>query len=273
MLKISGLFVYPIKSLGGSALASAQVNSRGLDHDRRWMLVDENNRFLSQREIPQMALLHVEIKDKNLLVWHRHEPENSITVPFLFDAKEEAVCTIWDDECPAEFVDTGIDNWFSEMLQVKCRLVYMPRTVRRQVDQRYAQPDHITSFADAFPFLIIGQASLDELNSRLQEPVPMDRFRPNIVFTGGEAFQEDQMQQFGIGNINFYGVKPCARCPVITVDQENATVGKEPLKTLAGYRKKNNKVYFGQNLVHEGEGLISLDDEIVIKELKPEKFI
>jgi len=159
------------------------------------------------------------------------------------------------------------------MLQIKCRLVYMPVSTFRQVDERYAEPGQITSFSDAYPFLMIGQASLDELNSRLEEAVPMDRFRPNIVFTGGEAFQEDQMQHFRINNINFYGVKPCARCQVITIDQENGITGKEPLKTLSDYRKKNNKVYFGQNLVHRGEGNISVGDEISINELKPEKFI
>jgi uncharacterized protein YcbX len=273
MLKISGLFVYPIKSLGGISVNSAQVTSRGLKHDRRWMLVDENNRFLSQREIPEMALLYVEITNNGLLVMHRQQPEDFINIPFLFDANETALCTIWDDTCLAEFVNDEIDRWFTEMLHVKCRLVYMPVSARRQVDQRYARADHITSFADAFPMLLIGQASLDNLNNRLDEAVPMDRFRPNIVFIGGDPFLEDQMQHFSIGNINFYGVKPCARCSVITIDQEYGTVGKEPLKTLSGFRKKNNKVYFGQNLIHEGQGTINLNDELKVLELRPEKFI
>lgn len=273
MLKISGLFVYPIKSLGGIALNKAQVTERGLEHDRRWMLVDENNRFLSQREIPQMALLYVELTPNGLVVMHRQQPEEFIAVPFLFDAKEEAVCTIWDDQCDAEFVDSEIDNWFTKVLQVKCRLVYMPANTKRIVDQQYANSNHITSFADAFSFLMVGDASLDELNSRLEKPVPINRFRPNIVFSGGKPFQEDQMQHFQIKGINFYGVKPCARCPVITIDQENGVTEKEPLKTLSAYRKKNNKVYFGQNLIHDGEGIISIGDEIKIEKLNPEKFI
>jgi uncharacterized protein YcbX len=273
MLKISGLFVYPIKSLGGIALNTAEVGSRGLEHDRRWMLVDENNRFLSQREIPEMALLYVELTPNGLVVMHRHQPEEFIEVPFLFDAKETAICTIWDDECLAEFVNSEIDSWFTKMLQINCRLVYMPVSTLRQVDQEYARVGQVTSFADAFPFLLIGQASLDELNTRLKEAVPVDRFRPNIVFTGGEPFQEDQMQYLTINGINFFGVKPCARCPVITIDQESGISGKEPLKTLAAYRKKNNKVYFGQNLIHEGEGTIGIGDRIMIKEFKREKFI
>lgn len=273
MLKISGLFVYPIKSLGGIALNKAQVTSRGLEHDRRWMLVDENNRFLSQREIPEMALLYVELTPNGLLVMHKQQPEEFVSVPFLFDANEEAICTIWDDECAAEFVDKAIDEWFTRILQVKCRLVYMPKNTRRMVDERYANQNQITSFADAFSFLLIGEASLQELNRRLKELVLMDRFRPNIVFLGGEAFLEDQMTHFQINDLNFYGVKPCARCPVITIDQESGIFNKEPLKTLATYRKKNNKVYFGQNLVHDGEGSISIGDELVIKELNPEKLI
>ncbi len=273
MLKISGLFIYPIKSLGGISLNKAQVTSRGLEHDRRWMLVDEHNRFLSQREIPEMALLYVELTANGLLVMHKKKPEEYIAIPFLFDAREEAVCTVWDDECQAEFVDTEIDKWFTRILNVKCRLVYMPKNSKRMVDQRYAGPDQITSFADAYPFLLVGDASLEDLNGRLKEPVLMDRFRPNIVFSGGEAFQEDQLSHFQIGDLNFYGVKPCARCPVINIDQESGISSKEPTKIMAGYRKKNNKIYFGQNLVHDGEGSLNLGDELVIKKLKPEKFI
>ncbi|MGI4806364.1 MAG: MOSC domain-containing protein [Janthinobacterium lividum] len=273
MLKISGLFIYPIKSLGGISLNKAQVSSRGLEHDRRWMLVDENNRFLSQREIPEMALLYVELTSNGLLVMHRQKAEEFVAIPFLYDANEEAICTIWDDECQAEFIDIEIDKWFSRILKTKCRLVYMPKSSKRLVDQQYAKPDQITSFSDAYPFLLAGEASLEDLNNRLKEPVLMDRFRPNIVFSGGEAFEEDQMEQFQINGIHFYGVKPCARCPVINIDQESGLTDKEPTKTLAGFRKKNNKIYFGQNLVHDGEGSISIGDELVIKELKSEKFI
>jgi len=273
MLKVSGIYVYPIKSLGGISLKSAQVTSRGLEHDRRWMLVDEQNRFLSQREIPEMASLQVEINKDCLAVTHQQQPEKMVYIPFLFDAKKEAICTVWDDECICEFIDSKIDDWFSAVLKRKCHLVYMPFTTKRQVDQRYAQPENITSFSDGYPTLLIGQASLEDLNSKLNEAVPMDRFRPNIVFTGGEAFQEDQMQYFTINNLDFFGVKPCARCSVITIDQESGTAGKEPLKTLSGYRKRNNKIYFGQNLIHQDEGTISLNDELIIKELKPEKFI
>jgi hypothetical protein len=120
----------------------------------------------------------------------------------------------------------------------------------------------ITSFADAYPFMMIGQASLDDLNSRLAEPLPMDRFRPNIVFTGGGPFEEDLLANFTIGNIHFYGVKLCARCIIPTIDQNTGVKRKEPLKTLASYRAKNNKIYFGQNLVHKGDGVIAVGDQL-----------
>jgi len=265
MLQISELYIYPIKSLAGIPVKKAQVTPTGFEHDRRWLLVDENNCFITQREFHQMALLQVTIEEGGLSVTHKLN-NDSIFIPFNIPGKqyEQAAVTIWDDTCLAEFVSTEADKWFTERLEMNCRLVYMPDTTRRIVDQRYAPETAITSFADAYPFLIIGQASLNELNTRLSEPLPMNRFRPNIVFTGGEPFDEDLYGQFTIGDINFFGVKLCARCVMTTVNQDTAVKGKEPLKTLAKYRFKNNKILFGQNLVHEGEGEIAVGDELVL---------
>ena len=201
---------------------------------------------------------------------------DSIFIPF--DAAQSGnsiTVTIWDDTCMAQFVSKAADEWFTAMLSINCRLVYMPDDSRRAVDQRYAPGVGITSFSDAYPFLIIGQASsLDELNSRLAEPLPINRFRPNMVFTGGGPFEEDRMGHFSINNINFYGVKLCGRCPIPTIDQTTAQRGMEPLKTLATYRVKNNNIYFGQNLVSEGYGLISIGDKIQVRSLnQDERFI
>ena len=140
----------------------------------------------------------------------------------------------------------------------------MPDSTLRIVDQQYAHEGSITSFADAYPFLLIGQGSLDDLNGRLTEQLPMNRFRPSIVFTGGEAFSEDLYGHFTINGIDFYGVKLCARCVMTTVNQDTAITGKEPLKTLAKYRFKNNKILFGQNLIHEGAGEVAVGDELVV---------
>ncbi len=264
MLQISQLYIYPIKSLPGISLQQACVTEKGFEHDRRWMLVDENNRFISQRERAQMTQLVVSVEKDGLRVSHRAKKE-AIIIPFQYPVsihKNLEIVSVWDDACEGEFANTGADEWFSDMLDIKCRLAYMTDNYRRVCDQRYALPNSVTSFADAYHFMMIGQASLDDLNSRMKEPLPMDRFRPNIVFTGGEPFEEDLMGRFTVGDICFYGVKLCARCNIPTIDQQSGIIGKEPLKTLARYRRKNNNIYFGQNLIHTGEGMIAVGDEI-----------
>ncbi len=259
MLQISELYIYPIKSLGGIAVKQAAVTDRGFEHDRRWMLVDENNRFITQRQVPEMALLRVSIENEGLCVTHKTK-NDSITIPFACCSANREAVTIWDDNCLAEFVSEEADNWFTTMLGIDCRLVHMPDDTRRQVDQNYAPAGAVTSFSDGYPYLIIGQATLDDLNSRLDQALPVNRFRPNIVFTGGEPYEEDRLAHFVINNISLYGVKLCGRCIIITIDQDKALKGKEPLKTLSSYRSKNNNTYFGQNLVHKGEGVISIGD-------------
>ena len=264
MLKVSELYVYPIKSLPGVAVKNATVTDRGFENDRRWMLIDENNRFISQREVPELTQLQVSIGDKGLLVAHKTK-NDSVTVPYFVPEPEKPISvTVWDDTCMAAPVSREADQWFTRMVDINCRLVYMSDESRRPVDETYAIDNEITSFSDAYPFLMIGQASLDDLNSRLTDSLTMNRFRPNIVFTGGEPFEEDMIASFKVGNITFFGVKLCARCVIITINQENAVKGKEPTKTLASYRTKNNKIYFGQNLLHQGEGMVSVGDQLMV---------
>ena len=260
-LTISELFIYPVKSLGGISVPSAVLTDRGFEYDRRWMLVDKDHRFLSQRELPQMALLQVQLHEQGLIVWHKKLDQSSLLIPFE-PAGENCVVSVWEDECSARWVSSEADEWFSRMLSFPCRLVYMPDSSHRLVDDRYAHRREVTSFSDAFPLLLIGQASLDDLNKRLSSPLGMDRFRPNMVFTGGEPYQEDNMPHFQIAGISFFGVKPCARCVITTIDQLTAGKSKEPLRTLNGYRSRNNKIYFGQNLLFEGSGKIAVNDTI-----------
>jgi uncharacterized protein YcbX len=262
MLQVTELFIYPIKSLAGIPVTSAEVTSRGFKHDRRWMLVDGQNRFLTQREHPQMALIKVNIQSDGLLV--SYHANGSLKIPFAYDTLSKHDVVIWDDTCIGVYVGDEFDEWFTTILGIPCRLIYMPDDSEREVDQRYAQPGMITSFADAYPFLLIGQASLDDLNKRLPAALPMDRFRPNIVFTGGDAFSEDLMEHINIAGINFYGAKLCARCIMTTIDQQTGLKAKEPLKTLATYRLKNNKILFGQNLVHQGEGFVTVGDTLSV---------
>lgn len=233
MLRVSQLFVYPIKSMGGVELTEARVTDRGFEHDRRWMLVDDNNRFLSQREFAQMALLKVSLHLDGLLVTHAVLGSHAI-IPYLPETNETGSFTIWDDTVSGQYVSTDADKWFSQILNTKCRLVYMPDDSERIVDPeaKYVSEKKLTSFSDAYPFLMIGQSSLDDLNDRLEIKLPIDRFRPNIVFTGAEAYAEDTMASFTIGNIQFNGSKLCARCNVPTIDQDTAIAAKEPTRTL-----------------------------------------
>jgi uncharacterized protein YcbX len=169
---------------------------------------------------------------------------------------------IWNDMVSVLEVDSMISNWFSRFLGVTCKLVSFPEENPRAVDPAYKVNNEHVSLADAYPFLIIGQSSLNDLNTRLKDPVPMNRFRPNFVFTGGQPYEEDQWKNFTIGKNNFVAVKRCARCTIPTVNQDNGQTSKEPLRTLAGYRSENNKVLFGQNLVCLNEGEIAVSDTI-----------
>jgi uncharacterized protein YcbX len=269
MLTVSGLYIYPIKSLGGISVDAATITSRGFQNDRRWMLVDANNRFLTQREFPEMALLEVKLTENSLMVHHKKNGGSVLSIPHVLPQNAETVTVqIWDDICEARLTGKEISDWFSESLKKLCRLVYMPDTANRKVDKAYASHNEITSFSDAYPLSLLGQASLDELNTRLSEVMPVNRFRPNIVFTGGRPFQEDTLEEFRINALTFFGVKLCSRCVLTTINQDDSVKGKEPLKTLATYRMKNNKIYFGQNLLHKGTGVINIGDRLEVIKTK-----
>lgn len=262
MLTISELNIYPVKSLRGISVKSAKVTDRGFQHDRRWMLVDHHGNFMTQRQYPQMSLINVKIEPDGLKVYHRNKNLGKHFIPFNISKSKVINVPIWEDTCSAILVGRDSDKWFSEALEVECSLVYQPDESQRPVDKKYSREEDLVSFADGYPFLMIGRASLDDLNSRLDEPLPMNRFRPNIVFSGGEPFSEDKMEKFQIGAVTFYGVKPCARCAITTTNQETAERLAEPLKTLATYRKFENKVLFGMNLLHNGRGKIKVGDSI-----------
>lgn len=269
-LSLTGLFIYPIKSLGGISLKQARVEAMGLQYDRRWMLVDEQGVFITQRKYTELALLQVSIGQAGIMVYRKGNPEHHISFPFTAQTGKMIEVSIWDDQCLGAEVSVAVNAWFSAYMNKKVRLVRMPEQEKRQVDPKYAQQGEMVSFADGYPFLIISEASLAALNTKLVTPVPMNRFRPNLVFSGGEAHIEDQFDTFTIGGIAFKAVKPCARCVLTTVDQQTAQKGIEPLKTLAEYRLINNKIMFGQNLVHCGSGIIYLGDELLTNRWKPE---
>jgi len=263
MLALSEIYIYPVKSLGGISVDSVIVEERGLKYDRRYLLIDENNVFMTQRDFPQLALLKLSFRENGFNVLNTQN--NSYTfIPFESDSKENISVTIWDDVCSAVRVSKELDDWFSTAINKKCSLVYMPDDEKRIVEKKYINDEHIVGFADAYPFLIIGQSSLDDLNTRLDKPIPMNRFRTNFVFTGGKPYEEDNWKDFKIGELSFKAVKPCARCVITTTNQDTAERSNEPLKTLSEYRKINNKVMFGMNLVCRQTGSITVGNKIEI---------
>lgn len=274
-MRLTQISIYPIKSLGGIQLDASELGLRGLKFDRRWMIVDEKNTFQTQREMPEMALFRMEIKPPFLEIFHKNRPLERLKIPLEpeWRSLEPARVTTWSWSGMARIHGKEASDFFSENLKRPLRLAFMPETTRRQANREFAEKGQFVSFADAHSFLIIGQKSLDELNRRLAEKdspaLPMERFRTNFVFDGNdsvEPFAEDGWEDFSIGTSNFKAVKPCARCEMTTIDQQNAERGKEPLRTLASFRFKNNKVLFGQNLVWTGGGApeVRIGDEIKV---------
>ncbi|WP_456379857.1 MOSC domain-containing protein [Thiolapillus sp.] len=248
---LGGLYRYPVKSLRGEALTSMVVGARGLLYDRHWMLVDGEGRFLTQRELPRMALVRPRVQGSGLILAAPDMPDLQVQP----DSDEQLQVQIWRDLCTARVMSRVADQWLSEFLDVACRLVYLPEEQVRQVDQDYANTEDQVGFADGFPFLLISRASLDDLNRRMGLSLPMERFRPNLLVEGCAAYAEDGWKRIRIGDLEFRVVKPCSRCAIPTIDPETGQrTGKEPLKTLASYRKHGHQVYFGQNLIHDAQG-------------------
>jgi uncharacterized protein YcbX len=269
---VSEINIYPIKSLKGISLDKSKIERRGLQFDRRWMLVDEKNQFFTQREFPKMATLVPEIKDDGLQI---STGESKILIPFETESEATVRVKIWRSSCRAKVYEDSVNEFFRDTLQTNCKLVLMPEETQRKVNYFYAvnKDDHV-SFADGYPFLLIGENSLTNLNEKLENPVPMNRFRPNLVVSGSEAFAEDGWKKIKIGETIFHIVKPCARCVMTTIDQtEGVKTGVEPLKTLASYRTPKRsikkKILFGQNLIAEKEGdFLRVGDEVEILETK-----
>lgn len=273
---ISQLWIYPIKSLGGIRLKEAPLSPRGLQWDRRWMLLDAEGNFLTQRQFAEMALLEVSLQPQTLRVEHQQKKLPALEIPlYIPDPGEHnyVQATVWDDTSLAWYVGDAYDQWFSDALEQPCRLVYMPDNSERTTIGKWSGRQQAVSFADGYPVLLIGQASLDDLNSRLAASVPMDRFRPNIVIAGAAPFAEDQWHEFWVGDLHFWAEKPCARCVVVTIDQQTAKKGKEPLQTLSRFRRVGSKVLFGQNILCEAEGIIQVGDRLQVKSYKPDPML
>ena len=260
--QLSQIWIYPVKSLGGISVQSAKVLPKGLHYDRRWMLVDQAGKFLTQREIPLLSQFKTRIDQDKLVI--QHHGDHVIVQPGQAEGETIPQAQIWDDIVSTTEVSAEHSKWFSDRLGIDCKLVFFPEENPRAVEPDYKLNDDHTSLSDGYPFLIIGQASLDDLNGRLAEPVPINRFRPNFVFTGGDPYVEDSWQNFSIGDNTFVGVKPCARCIMTTINHETGERKSEPLKTLSTYRTRNNKVYFGQNALAVKADVVSVGDLITV---------
>ncbi|MGH9885243.1 MAG: MOSC domain-containing protein [bacterium] len=255
------MFFYPVKSCRGISLDAASLDRRGIVDDRRLMIVDDWARFISQRSHPRLALVAPRLHDGCVTLAAPGMPP--LSVPVVRQGATRTV-VVWNDECEA--VDQGREasEWLSTYLEARVDLVRMDDRFIRPVDSQYAvrKTDEV-SFADAYPLLVISEESLEDLNARLAEPVPMNRFRPNIVVRGGGAFAEDHWRRVRFGEVNAAIVKPCARCSTTTVDQDTAARGKEPLRTLATYRHDPERdVLFGQNVIHAAPGTIRVGDVV-----------
>lgn len=266
---VTGLYIYPIKSIGGISLSSAVVMERGLQYDRRWMLVDENNKFISQREHIEMALIKPEIVGNQIRVSHKTKD----IAPLYFDLnpeldKEKLTVSVWNDVVSALRMDNASSAWFSEVLNMKCELVYMPDKVQAAGwTARQTSTGEGVSFADGYPLLVLGTASVADFNTRLDNPVQAANFRPNILVESTIPYEEESWKDFTIGESSFEGIRACGRCQVIGFDQEKASNDPAVLKTLATYRKVGNKVLFGLNAVFRTEGkeqmaIINVGDEL-----------
>ncbi|HUF67335.1 MAG TPA: MOSC N-terminal beta barrel domain-containing protein [Longimicrobiales bacterium] len=260
MTRLAGLYIYPLKSAGGIAVDEVAVNEVGLEWDRRWILVDDAGRFMSQRTHPAMALLRVALDDAALLVTVKDDPDRGtlelpLARPDLYDGHEEF--HIWHTGRYAVDCGAGPAAWFSNVMGIACRVMRAVEPPGR--DPLDASGKVCAGFADAEPALVISIASLEDLNARLAEPLHMNRFRPNLVLDGLPPYGEDRLGRVRIGDVIVCGVRPCPRCALTTVDQDTGTAGKEPLRTLATYRRlPDGSVGFGMNVRFENAGVLKL---------------
>lgn len=259
---LSQIYLYPVKSLAGIGVNNWEVEKTGLKYDRKWMLIDNERQFLSQRRLPRMALIKTALVDDRLILSASGMDDLLLDLHPKMD--EIIRCTIWHDEIDVITVSEEADQWLGSFLNADCRLVYQPDDSIRTVNRNYAEPTDITALSDGFPFLLLSENSLTDLNKAMQLNLPMIRFRPNLIISGCEAYAEDCWREISIGEIEFRLPKPCSRCSVPTIDPVTAETGKEPLTTLNRLRKWDNKVYFGQNALHNRCGKLSVGDKVEI---------
>lgn len=256
---VAGLYVYPVKACRGIRVDRVQVAERGFAGDRRWMIVDEAGQFITQRQVTELCLVDTALDDDALRL--SAPGAGSVLLPRAYEHGDELQVTVWRHTGLAVRHSEG-SAWISQVLKRESSLVYMADRHVRPVNSDYGRPEDKVSFADGYPFLVISEASLADLNTRLEQPLGMERFRPSITVRGVSAYAEDEWTQVRMGSVEFRAVKRCSRCTVTTIDPLTAAKSKEPLRTLAGYRRWDNEVWFGMNLIGDGTGSLTVGERV-----------
>ena len=257
---VKELYIYPIKSLAGIRVENAKAEEMGFENDRRWMLIGEENQFITQRKYPNLSQFYPKIAAGKITILH----ENTSHEFFIDESLEEPLFSkVWDDKTKVFEVNKATSKWFSEALSFECKLVKIANKGDRKHHSSKLSKSLNVSLADGYPYLLIGLESLNFLNEKLDEKITIERFRPNIVISSQLAHEEDSFGNFQIGNVKFKNAKPCGRCIMVNNDPKNGIVKKEPLNTLSTYRKVDNSILFGTNIMCLNEGEIAVGDTLI----------
>ena len=263
-MHLSAIYFYPVKSLAGVTLQRAELDARGIRRDRHWMVVDAAGKFLTQRHYPRMALVQPYLDDERLLLSAPAMPD--LVVPYRAGGCDDVRVHVWDDVCSARSSGPEAAQWLSDFLDVACRLVFMPVGTKRPVNPKYAGPNNQVGFADSFPLNVLSEGSLEALNKQLQAPVHVSRFRPNLVVSGCQPHAEDAWHRLRIGRVDLDVAKPCSRCTIPNVNPLTGEREREPVRTLATYRRFGRKILFGQHLLHDpdADGVLTVGDRVEV---------
>ena len=264
MPTVASLHVYPIKSCRGMDLQAVRFDDLGPLYDRRFMVIDEAGRFLTQRELPRLALITPRLGPTALVLSADGMPQLKVAMTQR-DAKLREI-HVWRFDGPAEDAGDGAADWFSSFLERPCRLVRWSAEAVRRVNPEHARSESFVAFTDGYPVLLMNEASVEDLAKRVGQRLPMNRFRPNLVVRGAEPYAEDTWRKLRIGDLELDVVKPCSRCAITTTDQLTGERGKEPLATLASYRERDGEVLLGQNCIHLGFGSVRVGDDVEVLE-------
>jgi len=264
---------YPVKGLRGYSLQKADAQRIGLAGDRRWMIVDETGKFITQRQYPKLAQVDASPTARGVAL--RHATLGAIEVDFPSERAPIETVVVWRDAVPARLAESA-GPYLSAFLDKPVRLVYLHDALARRVDPAFGRAEDRVSFADGFPMLITSTASLADLNRRLPQAIGMDRFRPSLVVEGAPAWAEDTWRRLQIGGLSFRIVKPCSRCAVPTLDPltGEALDGNEPVRTLGAFhRAANGGIIFGQNAIPDEVGALQVGDPVEIVETGPSNLL